>query len=73
MVDLSKQPYFPSLLMISKVVGDDKAHGKFIKETALPVVNELVKDLDENYEGIIDEGVADGIFQPELQEKFGIL
>lgn len=59
-----------SLLKLSTSAGDPRAHVKYIEECSLPIIKKLVADLDENFPGVIDEAIADGVASPELRLAF---
>jgi len=73
MSDLMKIPgVLEGLLMISMYTGDAKAHAKMIKEAALPIIKDLVTDLDTKLPGIIDEATSSGMDSPALLKQFGL-
>ena len=55
------QKLMTGFFMLSMNVGDMRTHGRFIKETALPYVEELVQELDDADGTLLDEAVSEGV------------
>lgn len=73
MNDLVRIPsVLTGLMMVSLNTGDPKAHGKIIKEAALPIIKNLVADLDATVPGVIDEATSSGVDNPVLLKQFGL-
>ena len=62
-----EQALVKGLMMLSLATGNWQTHGQFIKEAALPFVEELITELDEEDPDLLNEAVSKGIAPHQQQ------